>query len=738
MKVDEITYQNLIMLLLQFLDEENYRETLHSLEQESKIFFNVDYFGECIINGKWDQAEKYLAAFTELDDNLYSRKLFFELRKQKYFEVLERNDDPEAVNILWKDLNMFSVSQENDLAKLSSSDSIRVNVQLSVRIDTPSTRVELHNDLKVLLKLNPKLQHKLVFPRLEKSGLLSLIKLICRNPESKTRSVKEELIYLILQFLEEEKFNETAHLLEQESKIFNLDYFKQHVINGEWDKAYKYLSAFTNMDNDECLMNIFLEMQKQKDLEVLDRTNFLQDLENIVEKNATCRDKLKFPNMDKSRLLTIIKQSMEWWVPRYAHVRPRNETISLESIPKVSNLFHVESPIISEYHDQVVPLDQSGYESRELTCSATDKSTICELTEINEPSECYTLVLPDDSLAERVARLIYSYSGDSIVALTDDATHKLRMWPNYQHSSGKANENAQSWVYQLSNGLTMNNEIGKLPCNPCLALNGPYLLSASGGKISVFNLDTFEKLTTFAETTSSTYFIFLNQSTLAFGFHDSSILIHCFVTKMNIAKLEGHQRQITCLAFSQELNVLVSSGADALLCVWNANGWHKQSSKFLRSLCTGQLPDPPVVKYIQFHQDQIHLLVVNERQIDIYEAPLLDHQIQWIIRDSDAPITSATYSCNGESIYVCCRAGCIKVLVSTTLQVKYRINLSISAQTTACVQVYPLVIAAHPTHPNQIAVGLSNGRVYVLEPQHSGGWRATLLEDDQGLKHQQH
>lgn len=35
--------------------------------------------------------------------------------------------------------------------------------------------------------------------------------------------------------------------------------------------------------------------------------------------------------------------------------------------------------------------------------------------------------------------------------------------------------------------------------------------------------------------------------------------------------------------------------------------------------------------------------------------------------------------------------------------------------------MYPLVIAAHPTEPNQFALGLTDGGVIVLEPQESEG-----------------
>lgn len=40
--------------------------------------------------------------------------------------------------------------------------------------------------------------------------------------------------------------------------------------------------------------------------------------------------------------------------------------------------------------------------------------------------------------------------------------------------------------------------------------------------------------------------------------------------------------------------------------------------------------------------------------------------------------------------------------------------------------MYPLVIAAHPSDPNQFALGLSDGGVVVLEPLESEGKWGTL------------
>lgn len=40
--------------------------------------------------GQFDEAQHYLLAFTNLKANNYSRKIFFEIRKQKYLEALDK------------------------------------------------------------------------------------------------------------------------------------------------------------------------------------------------------------------------------------------------------------------------------------------------------------------------------------------------------------------------------------------------------------------------------------------------------------------------------------------------------------------------------------------------------------------------------------------------------------------------------------------------------------------------
>ena len=60
------------------------------LEQESGLYFNLNYFEEKIWKGEWDELEKYMSGFTNFNDNRFSLKIMFEISKQKYLEALDR------------------------------------------------------------------------------------------------------------------------------------------------------------------------------------------------------------------------------------------------------------------------------------------------------------------------------------------------------------------------------------------------------------------------------------------------------------------------------------------------------------------------------------------------------------------------------------------------------------------------------------------------------------------------
>ncbi|KAI3771688.1 hypothetical protein L6452_02855 [Arctium lappa] len=361
---------------------------------------------------------------------------------------------------------------------------------------------------------------------------------------------------------------------------------------------------------------------------------------------------------------------------------------------------------------------------------AMDKSRMWKLTEISEPSQCRSSRLPDNaSSATRVSRLIYTNSGLAILALASNAVHKLWKWPrNDRNTTGKATASVLPQLWQPTSGILMTNDISDT--NPedavaCFALskNDSYVMSASGGKISLFNMMTFKTMTTFMPPPPAATFLAFHpqdNNIIAIGMDDSSIQIYNVRVDEVKTKLKGHHKQITGLAFSNVLNVLVSSGADSQLCVWSTDGWEKQTSKQLQ-IPGGRVAAPFADTRVQFHQDQTHLLVVHETQIAIFEAPKLECLKQWGPREASGAITHAAYSCDSQSIYVTFEDGSIDILTASTLRLRCRISSTAYLPTNPNSRVHPLVVAAHPSEPNQFALGLSDGGVCVIEPLESEG-----------------
>ncbi|KAG6491169.1 hypothetical protein ZIOFF_052502 [Zingiber officinale] len=306
-----------------------------------------------------------------------------------------------------------------------------------------------------------------------------------------------------------------------------------------------------------------------------------------------------------------------------------------------------------------------------------DKSNIWKLIEVSEPAQCRSLRLPNILRTSKISKLIYTNSGVAILALASNAI--------------LATTGIAPQLWQPPSGILMTNKIPDT--NPekavhCFALskNDSYVMSASGGKISLFNMMTFKTMTTFmSPPPAATFLAFHPQDNniIVIGMEDSTIQIYNVRVDEVKSKLRGHSKRITGLAFSNVLNVLVSSGADA-----------------------------------QFHQDQIHFLAVHESQIALYETTKLEFVKQWSPYLGSAPIAHATFSCDNQLIYASFLDATICIFSAANLSLRRRI-LPAAYFVSFSITVYPLVIAAHPSEPNQFAVGMTDGSVYVLEPLES-------------------
>ena len=128
------------------------------MEQESGFFFNMKYFEEKVQAGEWDEVEKYLSGFTKVDDNRYSMKIFFEIRKQKYLEALDRYDSMSLmiwVHCLRSYLEMILVLTEAFLFILTRQDKAKAVEILVSDLKVFSTfNEELYKEITQLLTLN--------------------------------------------------------------------------------------------------------------------------------------------------------------------------------------------------------------------------------------------------------------------------------------------------------------------------------------------------------------------------------------------------------------------------------------------------------------------------------------------------------------------------------------------------------------------------------------------------------
>ncbi|XP_044471816.1 topless-related protein 4-like [Mangifera indica] len=420
--------------------------------------------------------------------------------------------------------------------------------------------------------------------------------------------------------------------------------------------------------------------------------------------------------------------------------------------PTIGTFGSANASVVTSIGDRAAPLAAAATvgmssDSRSLTDvkpkiadESVEKSRIWKLTEINEQSQCRSLRLPDNLTAMRVSRLIYTNSGFAILALASNAVHKLWKWQrNDRNVTGKATS-AVPQLWQPPSGILMTNDISDTnpeDAVPCFALskNDSYVMSASGGKISLFNMMTFKTMTTFMPPPPAATFLAFHpqdNNIIAIGMEDSSIQIYNVRVDEVKTKLKGHQKRITGLAFSHTLNVLVSSGADSQLCVWSTDGWEKQTSRFLQ--LPGRAASPLADTRVQFHLDQTRLLAVHETHLAIYEAPKLECLKQFVPREATGPITHATYSCDSQAIYVAFEDGSVGVLTSQSLRLRCRINPAAYLTPNPSLRVYPLVIASHPSDPNQFALGLTDGGIHILEPLESEGKWGTSPPIENGAR----
>eukprot|EP00698_Gefionella_okellyi_P001970 TRINITY_DN11862_c0_g1_i1.p1 TRINITY_DN11862_c0_g1~~TRINITY_DN11862_c0_g1_i1.p1 ORF type:complete len:735 (+),score=187.13 TRINITY_DN11862_c0_g1_i1:157-2361(+) len=144
---------------------------VHEVEKQFKLFFDVEYLRSLIINGSLQDAENYLSAFSNMQDNKHTTKVFFEIRKQKYLEALDSNKQ-EALKILLGDLAPFRTLNKavfNELTELLTLSNFRDHPRLTAVTSLAQQRMNIATQIPQWVSENPALKpllnrHNPAFP----------------------------------------------------------------------------------------------------------------------------------------------------------------------------------------------------------------------------------------------------------------------------------------------------------------------------------------------------------------------------------------------------------------------------------------------------------------------------------------------------------------------------------------------------------------------------------------------
>ncbi|KAG5555944.1 hypothetical protein RHGRI_006553 [Rhododendron griersonianum] len=349
---------------------------------------------------------------------------------------------------------------------------------------------------------------------------------------------------------------------------------------------------------------------------------------------------------------------------------------------------------------------------------------------------------------QKVARLLYTNYGDGVLALGSSGTMMGWKWPSEERLLNSVRLVLKATARVLPNsGLAITNDVTGVNLDeamPCMALlkNSCYIISACGGKVSLYGErgeKTWEINRTFMPPPPASTFLASYPrgfaGIVAIGMEDSTIRIYNHWNDGVIkSEMKGHKKHITGLAFSTNLNILVSSGADAQLCIWRMDTWEHLKSVSIQlpagKACNGDTR-------VEFHSDRIRLLVSHETQLAIYDASEMVRIRQWVPQDVlPAQISFAVYSCDSQLVYTSFCDGNIRMFNADSLTLAHHIVPSIylsPAMLRGGQAAYPRVVAAHPQKPNQFAIGFTNGFVLLMEPGESKGKWGLSPSIDNGM-----
>ena len=118
-----IEKNDLLLIIMDYLYSEGLYQSYISLEDESKINLfkyeeKLEILRKCILDGDWEEAEKFLSKIKTIENFPYT-KLLFEIKKEKLIEEVESQQNDYSTNVLAQELrDIQSLGLENDFNDL--------------------------------------------------------------------------------------------------------------------------------------------------------------------------------------------------------------------------------------------------------------------------------------------------------------------------------------------------------------------------------------------------------------------------------------------------------------------------------------------------------------------------------------------------------------------------------------------------------------------------------------------
>ncbi|CAL8107209.1 unnamed protein product [Prunus armeniaca] len=166
----------------------------------------------------------------------------------------------------------------------------------------------------------------------------------------------------------------------------------------------------------------------------------------------------------------------------------------------------------------------------------------------------------------------------------------------------------RSGLELMNNDLPSTNPEDSMSCFD-LSKNDSYLISATGGMISIFDMTTFKTMKkVMPPPPAATCLTFHPQddNRVAIGMDNSTIVIYNLHSDEVARKLEGHAKRVPCLLEHSEY-----------FCVGCC--WVGKTEKQI--VADSRWEGVEIIlsdTYIQIHQNELHLLAINKTHLAVY------------------------------------------------------------------------------------------------------------------------